>query len=98
MDRRYLNYSRRKFNNWRNKVAAHLPFFVTEFYKIESYIDYDMHKMLGRVIMEINNPSYSILDCYGKRLDRNSEMAAEIFLELDVNHLFGFIAKFSKSR
>ena len=96
MDRRYINYSRKKFNNWRDRVKKHLPLFVTAFYSIERYIDYDTHKLLGRIILNINNPFYTIQSCDGKNIDRESEMCMEMLLEIDVNNLFNFITKNAK--
>lgn len=93
MNRRYINYSRKKFNAWRSRVAKHLPYFATEFYKIPTYIDYDTHKLLGRVISGINDPFYSITNHDGTRTDYQGEMAAEIILELQVNELFAYIQK-----
>ncbi len=93
MDRRYQNYSRRIFNEWRNRVKMHLPAFVTAFYSTTSFIDYDKHKLLGNVISGINDPYYSIIGSYGSRLDNNSEMAMQIILKIQVNELFAFIKK-----
>ncbi len=90
---RYKNYTRRSFKEWKNKVCDHLPYFVTEFYKIKKYVDYHKHVLLGRVIANINNPAYAIVDEDGKRLDYQNEMAMEVLLELQVQELFSFIAK-----
>jgi len=93
MDRRYINYSRQKFSNWKDRVKQHLPFFVTQFYSINGHIDYDKHKLLGRVILGINDPYYSLVDFSMKRLDYSEEMATEVILEIQVNELFSFIKK-----
>ncbi len=91
MDRRYINYSRRKFNDWRDRVKKHLPEFVCSFYSIHGHIDYSKHKLLGFVILGINNPFYTIEGHDGKRMDRENEMAMEVILEIQVNELFAFI-------
>ncbi len=92
-NRRYILYSRNKFNDWRDRVKLHLPFFVTEFYRIKGHVDYDKHKLLGRVILGINDPYYTLVDFDMKKFNRDSEVAAEIILEIQVNELFSFVKK-----
>lgn len=58
------------------------------------YVDYEMHARVGRVIMEINNPFYTIKDGgeFGERItERNSVMALEICLQISVESCFAFI-------
>jgi len=91
MRTKYTMYRRRKFNDWRDRVKKHLPLFVTKFYSINKFIDYSQHKRLGRVILGINDPFYSIQNSNGQRVDYTNEMALEVVLEIEVCELFAFI-------
>lgn len=93
MNRRYINYSRSRFRNWKDRVKKYLPLFVRAFYSIEGHIDYDKHKLLGKVILGINDPFYSLVDSSGEHYSYDTEYAMEILLELNVNELFSFIKK-----
>lgn len=92
MNRIYLNYQRKKFRDWKDRVKKYLPSVVTQFYAIKGHIDYDKHKLLGFVILGINDPYYGFTH-NGKQVDYSSEMAAEVMLEIQVNELFGFVAR-----
>ena len=82
---------RNKFEDWRDRVKKHLPFIVTKFYQCNKHIDYSMHKKLGQVISDINNPFYTIQDYYGKPVDETGEMGLQIVLKIQVEDLFSFV-------
>ncbi|AQW96685.1 hypothetical protein BBD31_01680 [Elizabethkingia anophelis] len=93
MNIRYRNYRRRKFENWRSRVKAHIPELVKKFYSYTGYIPYEYHVKLGRVITNINNPFYSFQDDRMNNVDEINEVANEICLEILVEEVFKFINK-----
>lgn len=91
MNTRYKNHRRRVFNEWRNKVKQQLPDIVTKFYKIDKHIDYSIHKQLGSVIRDINNPYYGIQDESLNNLDDRQSLTSDIMLRILVEDLFKFV-------
>lgn len=91
MSRRYVNYRRKKYSDWKDRVKKYLPNLTNRFYAMctTRYIDYDMHKLLGRVILNINDPLYTFSYNGGE----NDEIALECLLEIQVNELFAFVYK-----
>lgn len=93
MDTNYRckKYMVKKFSEWKKRVKNRLPSVVTNFYSIERHIDYDIHRTLGRVIMNINDSYYPYNPT---STDNTAEdlLAREILLEIDVNAIFSFVS------
>lgn len=90
----YKKYRRNKFKEWKQRVNVRLPGIIMAFYMAKMnrvFIPDGKEKKLGLIITDINNPFYTILGYGGERLDANSEMAAEIILEILVNEVFAFV-------
>ena len=98
MNIKYRNYRRRKFEDWRSRVKAHLPELVKKFYSHNGYIPYGYHVKLGRIITDINNPFYSFQDDQMNNIDDQGEVAREIILEILVEDVFKFINELNKKQ
>lgn len=94
MDRRYQNYSRRKFQEWRQRVGKLLPEASIIFYSAKmngKYIPYEKEKLLGIVIKEINNPFYGIMTDSQDRIPEDQEIVCQVVLNILTEELFQFV-------
>lgn len=94
MESRFDSIRDKEFNIWCNKVKLQLPIFVKLFYEQDNLnkIHYSYHKLLGDVISDINNPSYSYTN-NGEILNKSTSYAYRVILKINVKKLFKIISK-----
>lgn len=80
-----MSKSEYHFKIWRQKVKKRLPEMVTKFYTQNHPAE--IHKKLGDIISDINNPFFGIM-YEGKKLKKNDKIAFQIILELNVEEIF----------